>query len=198
MNEDLSCSPSTFPPCLQLATRSGGYVPVGRLDPSRWSSPGPTEGSVRGRLAPGGVGEAAPLAGVTSTFPGRTYSPRARCFKERHPSPGPGGHFTNTRGPRFPLGTSGRGRLGLPRPLPGSSGLPSHCPPSGERTRGWEGGGAGDQVGACLALTWCFYSLPAPSCPQWSHPFQNSSAGNREADWEQELGGLEKTRSNLT
>lgn len=44
-----------------------------------------------------------------------------------------------------------------------------------------------------LVLTWCFiYSLPSPSCPQWSHPFQNLP-GNREADLEQEVGGLEKT-----
>lgn len=102
MNKDLSRSPSTFPPCLELATRSGGKVPVGRLGPRPWYAPGPTEGPVRGRLAPGGVGEAAPLAGVTSTFPGRTHSPRARCFKERHPSPGHGRHFIYTRSPRSP------------------------------------------------------------------------------------------------
>lgn len=45
-----------------------------------------------------------------------------------------------------------------------------------------------------LVLTWCFIcSLPSPSSPQWSHPFQNFLAGNRGADWKQEVGGLEKT-----
>lgn len=90
-------------------------VPAARLGPR--SCAWPYLGTGEGAAGPGGVRAAVPLAGVTSTFPGRTYSP-CQVLQERHPSPWPGGHLARTGSPRFPLGTSGRGRLGSQDPSP--------------------------------------------------------------------------------
>lgn len=102
----------------------------------------------KGLLARINVRAAAPLAGVTSTFLGRTHSPRTRCFRSGIPALVPAGTLSK-EGVLVPAGNPGAGPAGFPGPLPSSSRLPSRCPPSRGRTSWGGGGGASDQVASC-------------------------------------------------
>lgn len=113
-----------------------------------------------------------------------------QVLPERHPSPSPTGHLVQ-RGSPGSRTKPGGGPRWFPRTL-------TQLFPPRAVLRGEDEPSVGEEeelvIRLPLAWTWCFIcSLPSPFCPQWSHPFQKFSAGNREAGGEQELGELEKT-----
>lgn len=71
----------------------------------------------KGALGPKRHQAAAPLAGVMSTFPGRAYSPRARCFRRGIPNLGTAGKSPGLGIP-VPARNLGRSRLVSQDPYP--------------------------------------------------------------------------------
>lgn len=171
-------------PCRQGRPRvQGGPTPAARLSP-----PGDLGGGAREacrQLRPW-------LGGHVHLLEKDGVSP-CPVFPERHPSPGPGG---SSPGPGVP--GSRREAAGGACRAPGTLTLPVS---SARRLE--EGGGGREELIIRLPLALpCLgafiYSSLSPSCPQWSRPFQKFSAGNREADREQELGEPGENRFHLT
>nr|KAF6309097.1 hypothetical protein mPipKuh1_009193 [Pipistrellus kuhlii] len=102
---------------------SSGRPSIGGGGGPGWQAGSPplllSRGTWEGALAPGGVRAPAPLAGVTSTFPGRTRSPRARCLRSGIPALGPQA-LCQDREPPVPTENLRAGLAGLAR-LPGPS-----------------------------------------------------------------------------
>lgn len=171
-------------PCLQGRPGvQGGPTPAARLSPPGDLGGGPREACRQLR----------PWLGGHVHLPEKDGLSPCPVFPEWHPSPGPGGSLP---GPGVP---------GSRREAAGGAGRASGTltPPVSSARRLGEGAGGREELIIRLPLAWpCLgafiYSFLSPSCPQWSRPFQKFSAGNREADAEQELGEPGENRFHLT